>query len=385
MQFAPKEYHFGEDLGRQLGTGLTNTLSSLAQFKLQDIIKRQQASTQRGLLSEATKGMYSPEEVNLMNVFPYGSKEQLNVMQMLAQAHPQGIGQQPLENQMMQQLGQQPSAPRTVGQIMGMQQPFAQQQPMNAREALAGGIQTPQMRQSERQFGEKMKVQYHQATEKVRNEIRKASQSADQDIAQLGKLRRLSEANKLPNDKVYKILDTMGMSDVGSLVGADAQEFNKIITDMTGKLKDRYGAKVTNFELGTFLRGIPSLLQTPEGRSRVINDLQLLAKIPQERYNMMRQIIKENGNVPPLDIAEQVEDRLKDYKKQIFDKYQEYGEDIPQYNVLSKRSSQPKAVTNKGKVFKFPDGKMYQSDGMRWRPVEVKGNQVSFLPEEELM
>lgn len=313
-------------------------------------------------------------------------------MQMLSQQDRGGaMGQPPdLGGQMMQQLGQQPTTPRSAQEVMtGAQQPKlpfeTERKPRTIREALAAGEQTPQMKQQAQQFTEKMKVQYHQATEKPRTEIRKLAQSAESDLAQLSKLEKLSDANKLPNDMVYKFLDTMGLSDVGSLIGADAQEFNKIITDMSTKIKDKYGARITNFELGTFLRSLPSLLQDPQGRKQIIKDLKLMLSIPQERYKAMREIMKENGGVPPLDIADQVEDRVDSFKKDIFSKYQEYGQDIPQYNVTGKSKTQPKAAENKGETWKFANGKFYQSDGMRWRPVEIKGNQVSFLPEEELM
>ncbi len=385
----------GSYIGKQLGTGISSGLDTLARSKIGEILERQKGETQKGMLQDRTKGQFTPEEVGFLNIFPYGSKEQLHAMQMLSQQDRGGaMGAPPdLGGQMMQQLGQQPMAPRSAQQVMVGPQVAAQpklpfettQKPRTIREALAQGEQTPQMKQQAQQFTEKMKVQYHQATEKPRTEIRKLAQSAESDMAQLSKLEKLSDANKLPNDMVYKFLDTMGLSDVGSLIGADAQEFNKIITDMSTKIKDKYGARITNFELGTFLRSLPSLLQDPQGRKQIIKDLKLMLSIPQERYKAMREIQKENGGVPPLDIADQVEDRIDAFKKKIFDKYQQYGEDIPQYNVTGKTKTQPKASENKGETFRFPNGKFYQSDGMRWREAEVKGNQVSLLPEEELM
>ena len=382
----------GSYIGKQLGTGISSGLDTLARAKIGEILERQKGETDRGILQQTTKGMFTPEEVNFLTIFPRGSKEQLKAMQMLSQQERgSGMGTaSDLGGQMMQQLGQQPTAPRTAQELMsGAQQPKlpfeTERKPRTVREALAAGEQTPQMKQQAQQFTEKMKVQYHQATEKARTEIRKLAQSAESDIAQLSKLEKLSDANKLPNDMVYKFLDTMGLSDVGSLIGADAQEFNKIITDMSTKIKDKYGARITNFELGTFLRSLPSLLQDPQGRKQIIKDLKLMLSIPQERYKAMREIMKENGGVPPLDIADQVEDRIDSFKKGIFDKYQQYGEDMPQYNVTSRTKTKPNAQSNKGETFKFPDGKFYHSDGMRWRPVEVKGNQISFLPEEEMM
>lgn len=380
VQILPKQYHFGEELGKQLGTGLSGALDTLANIKLQDVIKRQQAATERNVLSQTSSGIYSPEEINFLSNFPRGSKEQLSAMQMLAEhRQPQSSD---IGTQMLSDMTGQPSQPMNAQQLMAGQSNVPQP---GIRSALASGIQTPQMKQAERHFSAKMKVQHYTATEKTRNTITKAKQNADEDIARLNKLEKLSDAGKLPNDMVYKFLDEIGMSDVGSLVGADAQEFNKIITDFTSKAKDRYGARISNFELGTFLRGLPSLLQTPEGRKQVIKDLKLFAQLPQRRFDLMQQLKKENDGIPPLDLEDQIESRMEPFKKEIFSKYEQYGEDLPQYNVISRSKTQPKASESKGETVKFPNGKFYHSDGMRWRPAEIKGNQVSFLPEEELM
>lgn len=378
------QFDLGERIGKSLGTGIEQGLNTLAQFKLNELMRRQSSEMSKEMLTGQTRGMnLSQEEVDFANIFPYGSKEQLHALQMIAERN------QPVEQQMINKLNQPglvnqqtPNVNAMLG-MPGLQQTIPQTSTM--RGAIASGLMTPQMKQEERHFSTKMAAQAFKETAKVREGILKGKQSADNDIAQLNKLQRLSDSGKLPNDILYKFLDRIGLSDVGSLIGADAQEFNKIITDMTSKIKDKYGARVTNFELGTFLRGLPSLLQTKEGRNQVIQDLTALAKIPQERFNMMQKIKAENNGIPPLDLGERIESNIEDYKNSIFNKYKQFESEFPQHNVVKTVKSLPPASSSKGQVIQFPDGTIKASDGMRWRPVEIKGNEVNWLPEEDLM
>lgn len=135
MQFAPKEYHFGEDLGRQLGSGLTGALSSLAQYKLQDVMKRHQENQARQAYEQMSPGLgwlaNVPQQVqksyieNLINEHPeILDQQQMGMQQQGLQGMQNLIGprqQIPPENQMMDQLNQlyQQQGPINAGQVVG--------------------------------------------------------------------------------------------------------------------------------------------------------------------------------------------------------------------------------------------------------------------------
>lgn len=370
----------GSKIGRSLGTGLENALNQFSQFRMNNILQRQQALRNEiglksvpGMTPEAAKAYSNLDPATLSQVI----KETMAIphRQAFAQAIADMSGQENQQSMVPGLNSQNAVTPLGVNQSGTILPQLTERE---TEKLVDWGFKNRKEAREAKQFA-------YTHTAKDRKDLLKYKRNADEDIARLNKLEILSKNNKLPNDMVYKFLDSVGMSDVGSLIGKDAQEFNKIVTDFTSKAKDRYGTRISNFELGTFLRGLPSLLQTPDGRLQVIKDLKLMAELPRKRFELMQQVIKENGGIPPLNMEEQIEERMEPFKESIFKKYSQYDSEIPKYNVVSRSTTKPKAADNNGVTFKFPNGKFYHSDGMRWRPVEVKGNQISFLPEEELM
>src|SRR5690606_32286898 len=57
---------------------------------------------------------------------------------------------------------------------------------------------------------------------------------------------------------------------------AETQSFIKTLQDFTVAAKDSFGARVTNFELDQFMRRLPQLLNSPEGRDLIIQQMKLV-------------------------------------------------------------------------------------------------------------
>lgn len=59
----------------------------------------------------------------------------------------------------------------------------------------------------------------------------------------------------------------------------EAQESVKLVADELSGAKDSFGARVTNFDLQAYMKRLPTLLNTAEGRRRVLRDLRIMNKI----------------------------------------------------------------------------------------------------------
>lgn len=153
---------------------------------------------------------------------------------------------------------------------------------------------------------------------------------------------------------------------VYSQLTPEAQEAVKLIIDSTSNIKDSYGARVTNFDLQTYLKKLPSLLNSAEGKNRVLRDLQIMNQLNQLHANGIQDIFEEAGGTDkiPYSTAEQR------YKKK-------YGQQEKQLKDLFVNA-------DKGVFNDFPDpqkylgrkvkdtktGEVFISDGNEWKPFE---------------
>lgn len=114
--------------------------------------------------------------------------------------------------------------------------------------------------------------------------------------------------------------------DVSSFLGGNAEEFNKLSNGFLRHGKEIFGSRMTDFDVDTFLQMVPSLLQTNEGKQRIINNMRALNDAAELRYNAMKEIIKENGNKRPQHLDMLIEERVGDKLDALYSKFVEgYG------------------------------------------------------------
>ena len=143
---------FGSYLGRQLGQGLSRGLGSLANYKLQDIINRQQKNEKRAAYEQFKPGLgwlaEAPEQVQKTYMENY-LNENPDVLQ--------GNQQQSPEN-LAQMMGQVPGMQRQQQVIDQLSSLFNRTEPMNAGQNVANALQgmvgmgMPQMGQGAQQL-----------------------------------------------------------------------------------------------------------------------------------------------------------------------------------------------------------------------------------------
>jgi hypothetical protein len=109
--------------------------------------------------------------------------------------------------------------------------------------------------------------------------------------------------------------------DVTSFLGGNAEEFNKLSNGFLRHGKEIFGSRMTDFDVDTFLQMVPSLLQTNEGKQRIINNMRALNDASVLRYDAMKEIIKENGNKRPPHLDMLIEDRIGDQLDALYAKF----------------------------------------------------------------
>lgn len=158
-------------------------------------------------------------------------------------------------------------------------------------------------------------------TQKYYDKIEDEKEGAVTSEFRLGKMEKLIKSGKLPSRWITAPIDFLkrgikfgphlGFSiDLSKLYGADAQEFEKLSNDFVRDAKKWFGARLTDTDLKTFLKTIPNLVQSDEGKVRIIHNLRLFNKAALAKEEAMKQIMKEHGNKRPANLRVMVNDRV---------------------------------------------------------------------------
>lgn len=110
---------------------------------------------------------------------------------------------------------------------------------------------------------------------------RKGLSNAKIERGQLNVLNQLNDTGKLPTN-IQKInLKENGSLRFPGLAGPEAELFQKTINDFLRNIKSEFGARITDFDIKAFMRKLPSLWNSEEGRRAIIRQLSIVNEIKQ--------------------------------------------------------------------------------------------------------
>lgn len=290
----------GERLGTALGTGLSSGIQGLAQHKLSEI-ERQKGiqKTTGGLqaLGAPAELAYLPDNLQAIALKQFlqqsGQESYANALSSLLGGGTQG-----------EQVGQVP-------QLRGLTQ-------QQASELTKIGLQKQKAAAQEKQFATKeARVEQHHIDKETKpyyDEIFKSYKAARNTNPVLDRMQILLNKGNLPNAAFYglanKVGDVFGL-DVSALRSADAQEFEKLSNEFLKNAKDIFGSRLTNYDVSTFLKGIPTLSQSNAGKQRIINNLRTMNEGALIKQQAVKDIIAENNGRRPVNLAELVEEKVE--------------------------------------------------------------------------
>lgn len=300
----------------ELSTALGQGLQMLANQKLQDVMQqRQKASAMQGLQALG----FAPQEAQqLSGLDPFIQRE--IVKQKLAapqqQAYAQALGSL---------LGQPEQAPMEVSDKVEMREgPVTEEARVSEKvpaerkglSFLSGGLNQQQatelaklaLKKEQATKGEV--AERYKATEPYRKEVIDAAKAARSDLKDLNRMEELEKEGKLDTPGYVEFLKRSGF-DIPALMNPGSEEFQKISANFLRNAKQYFGARVSNYEIEQFLKTIPSLSQSPEGRKRVIANLKYMSRGALEYNDALKEVIAENGGIPPFDLREKVDEKIE--------------------------------------------------------------------------
>lgn len=272
--------------------------------------------------------------------------------------YPQEIAQkQPLSNQLSELLrslnqnqGVNGIDPQVAAQLLQQQQaghapavaPAAQNIVSKGQAEADRAARTQQLKElhEERKLTREQQIKEQHESKKWYAEMLKSRKDLKHTLSRLNSMEKLNNSGKLNDAIMANIRDALkhgiggkigghffgipGIDLTASLLSPESQEFEKLSTDLVKGIKDIYGGRINQFEVETFMKTIPSLLQSPEGRQAVIENIKRFTQDELAVSEAARKIKDANNGVVPANLEimaqEMVEEQL-DETVEIFNNF----------------------------------------------------------------
>jgi len=261
------------------------------EFVRKEVTPSQKSQLKKYIESPQGKAKYSPKQIKQINEYLAKPSASVNAK------NPKFVAPQPVPEQKqkgVQLEGLNPKQATEIAKLALEQQKLARQERSEA-------------------FKE---------TKALREELRTKKNSAKAKLEDLDRMEELEKEGKLDTAGYSEFLKRSGL-DIPALMSEGSEEFNKIATNFIRDAKEYFGGRISNFEIEQFLKTVPSLSQSPEGRKRVIANLRRIEQLGVATYDAYKEVLKENGGVPPLDLGEQVDDKLDKKREAITKRFKE--------------------------------------------------------------
>jgi hypothetical protein len=134
-----------------------------------------------------------------------------------------------------------------------------------------------------------------------------------------------------------KVLETLGIP-LGALENPSNELFQKVSQDLLKGLPDSFGSRILKVEVDNFLRTIPTLSNSPDGRRLITSNMLKLGEMKEVYYNEMRRQQKENlaeDKKFPKDFEQEVFDNVKPQIDRINSQFQQLSQikSVPENTV----------------------------------------------------
>lgn len=153
----------------------------------------------------------------------------------------------------------------------------------------------------------------------IENEY-KAYQAEDM---RLDRMEKLSDKGELSTPLMVQGLNKLGLP-LGILGNPDSEEYAKLEADFLRDVKNVFpGGRISNFEVQSYLKTLPSLLNTPEGKKAIIRNKRLQNEAKKLRYDAYKDILKENKGKKPRNMGLLIDEKIGGRLSEIENEFKE--------------------------------------------------------------
>lgn len=183
---------------------------------------------------------------------------------------------------------------------------------------------------------EKLEFQTKKEIKPTIQNILKGYESAQVSKANLDRMEEL-EKEDLTGPFTVKLSNTLGIP-ISVLANPESEEFEKLVSQRGLNVAQAYGmGRILQTEYENFLRTIPTLLNSKEGRKRIYQTLRYTDDLAIKRYEILKDLKKTYKGKYPLDIDEIVTEKMEP-------EFQKFGEILKQGSGIRGQESKEKSL-----------------------------------------
>lgn len=154
------------------------------------------------------------------------------------------------------------------------------------------------------------------------NETHAKTKALKRESQTLSILDQINETQDLPEGaEKWNVNWETGEARFPALLSPGAQRFIKTVNDFTTKAKDSYGGRVTNFELDRFMKRLPTLANSKDGRRLILQQMRLMNELDSAYENELKNVFQHYGigNIPFEDAVRIAEKNTSEKETEIID------------------------------------------------------------------
>jgi len=155
-----------------------------------------------------------------------------------------------------------------------------------------------------------------QRTAELADKIVKDYQAAETSRSRLGKMEIAAESGQLPTPALIKTLEFFGLP-LGIINNPLGEAYDKESNEYIKDISNYFPGQIRVAEIEPFMKTIPTLLNSDEGKKLIIKSQQLINKQKTDTYDAYKQILKENNGKKPQNLDVEVLDRTQNSREEV--------------------------------------------------------------------
>jgi hypothetical protein len=160
------------------------------------------------------------------------------------------------------------------------------------------------------------------SSSEYRDRIVKEYEGAVASDMRLDKMIDKAKSKKLPTPLMVKTLDVFGLP-LSILNNPEGEEYAKLQADYVRDVSTIFPGAIKNFEIESYMKTIPGLINSDEGKILIGENLKIRNEAYKMKYQAMKEILKENGGVPPRNLDIAINDRTQDKMQSLSERFRQ--------------------------------------------------------------